>query len=327
VDQGGSLERSRIRILVVDDYEHYRHFIASALSNQPKLQIVAEAFDGLVAVQKAEELQPDLILIDIGLPKLNGIEAARRIRKVSPNSKILFISQESSPDLVQAALGTGANGYLVKVDAGNQLLAALDAVLEGKVFVSASIANRGGLNFRDAQLAHGITPPSLQQVRNADLTNDQDFRTLMEDVLDKAIGVTHADFGTFQLLDPATGELRICVQRGFSSEFLKFFDRVHDPQCACGSALKARSRVVVDDVAESPIFSHGETLQMILEEQVRSVQSTPLVGASDDILGMLSTHYRKPQIFSQHSFEQLNVVASHAVQLIERWRRLQASAG
>jgi len=91
--------------------------------------------DGLAAVQKAEELQPDLILLDIGLPNLNGIEAARRIRKVSPESKILFVSQESSADVVREALGTGASGYIVKADAGRELLEGVRAVLRGDRFV------------------------------------------------------------------------------------------------------------------------------------------------------------------------------------------------
>jgi len=93
------------------------------------------------AVQKVEELQPDLIVLDIGLPSLNGIEAARRIRKVSPESKILFVSQESSADVVQEALGTGAHGYVVKSDAGSELLPAVKAVLEAKRFISASLAS------------------------------------------------------------------------------------------------------------------------------------------------------------------------------------------
>jgi DNA-binding NarL/FixJ family response regulator len=83
--------------------------------------------DGLEAVHKAEELQPDLILLDIGLPRLNGIEAARRIRKLSPMSRILFMSQESSADVVQVALNLGAVGYIAKVDAGSELLAAVEA--------------------------------------------------------------------------------------------------------------------------------------------------------------------------------------------------------
>jgi CheY-like chemotaxis protein len=100
---------------------------------------MAEAVDGPEAIQKAEELKPDLIVLDIGLPKLNGIEAARRIRQLSPGSKIIFLSLYSSPDLVQAALSTGGLGYVRKTDARRELVLAVDAVLRGKQFVSSSI--------------------------------------------------------------------------------------------------------------------------------------------------------------------------------------------
>jgi DNA-binding NarL/FixJ family response regulator len=121
-----------VRVLVVEDYEPFRRLICSTLRKRSGLQIVGEVSDGLEAVQKAEELQPDLIVLDIGLPSLNGIEAARRIRKLSPKSKILFISQESSADVVQEALASGALGYVVKAHAGSDLLPAVGAVLEGR---------------------------------------------------------------------------------------------------------------------------------------------------------------------------------------------------
>jgi DNA-binding NarL/FixJ family response regulator len=124
-----------VRILVVEDHEQFRRFIYSTLEKAPELQVVDIVSDGLAAVQKAEELQPDLILLDIGLPKLNGIEAARRIRRLSPETKILFLSQESSADVVREALGTGASGYVVKSDAGSELLEAVSAVLRGEQFV------------------------------------------------------------------------------------------------------------------------------------------------------------------------------------------------
>jgi len=127
------------RVLLVEDYEPFRRFIRSMLRKEPELHIVGEVADGLEAVQKAGELQPDLIVLDIGLPTLNGIEAARRIRKVSPESKILFISQESSADVVREAFSLGALGYVVKVHAGSDLLPAVKAVLQGKQFVSASL--------------------------------------------------------------------------------------------------------------------------------------------------------------------------------------------
>jgi DNA-binding NarL/FixJ family response regulator len=125
---------------VVEDYEPFRRFICSTLRRRPELEIVAEIADGLEAVQKVQELQPDLIVLDIGLPSLNGIDAARRIRKLSPQSKIMFVSQESSADVVQEALAIGALGYVVKAHAGSELSAAVEAVLQGRQFVSSGLS-------------------------------------------------------------------------------------------------------------------------------------------------------------------------------------------
>jgi len=121
---------------VVDDYEPFRRFVCSTLGERPGFQIVGEASDGLAGIRQAEELQPDLILLDIGLPTLNGMEAARRIRKLAPDAKIIIVSQESSADVVQEALSLGASGYVVKTRAATELLAAVEAVLMGKHFVS-----------------------------------------------------------------------------------------------------------------------------------------------------------------------------------------------
>jgi len=100
------------------------------------LQVVSEASDGIEAVQEALELKPDLIIMDIGLPSLNGIEAARQILKLIPNSKIIFVSQESSDDIVQAAMDLGASGYVVKTKAGSDLAVAVETVISGEKFVS-----------------------------------------------------------------------------------------------------------------------------------------------------------------------------------------------
>jgi len=132
-----------IRVLVVDDYEPFRRFFCSTLKRRTDLQIITEVSDGLEAVHKAGELQPDLIVLDIGLPTLSGIEAARRIRDVSPESKILFISQESSADVVREAFSLGALGYVVKAHAGSDLLRAVEAVLQGKQFVSTGVTSSG----------------------------------------------------------------------------------------------------------------------------------------------------------------------------------------
>jgi DNA-binding NarL/FixJ family response regulator len=126
---------SAIRFLVVDDFEEWRLLVSTLIEGGPNWQVVGTASDGLEAVQKAQELKPDLILLDIGLPKLNGIEAARQIRRLSPNSKILFLSENRTPEIVAEALRTGASGYVVKSDARSELLIAADAVIQGERFV------------------------------------------------------------------------------------------------------------------------------------------------------------------------------------------------
>jgi len=126
------------RVLVVDDYQPWVRLIRSMLPKAWELQVIAEASDGREAVQKAIELQPDLILLDIGLPALNGIEAARQIRQHNPKARILFVSEQRSPDVVREALTTGS-GYVVKSCAPRELLPAIKTVLEGGRFVSASV--------------------------------------------------------------------------------------------------------------------------------------------------------------------------------------------
>jgi len=124
----------------VDDYEPWRRFLCPLLEKQPELQIVGEAADGLEAVQRAQELHPDLILLDIGLPRMNGLEVARKIRELSPQSKILFVSENRSWDIAQESLRISMGGYVVKADVARDLLPAIKAVLQGKRFVSTRLA-------------------------------------------------------------------------------------------------------------------------------------------------------------------------------------------
>jgi DNA-binding NarL/FixJ family response regulator len=106
---------------------------------------VGEAADGLEALQRADELQPDLVLLDIHLPKLNGIQVAIRIGHASPGVKVLFTSQSTDADLVNAALSKGAHGYLLKVDAGKELLPAIESVLRGERFASRGVRQTASL--------------------------------------------------------------------------------------------------------------------------------------------------------------------------------------
>jgi len=124
-----------LRTLVVDDHEDLRKLLRSMLQAKTECVVVGEATDGLQAIEQAKELQPDLILLDLSLPKLNGMEAGRRILKISPQSKIVFLSQDSSMEIVRGALRLGAAGYLLKSDA-TELPLAINAILRGEVFVS-----------------------------------------------------------------------------------------------------------------------------------------------------------------------------------------------
>jgi len=130
------MQASPARVLVVDDFAPWQIFVERYLGTSPNVRVIGFAADGLEAVQKAEELLPDLILLDVGLPKANGIEAARQIRTRAPESAILFLSDSSDPDVVTEALSAGGRGYVLKVAATKDLIAGTEAVLNGESFLS-----------------------------------------------------------------------------------------------------------------------------------------------------------------------------------------------
>ncbi len=123
-----------VTILLVDDVEAWRRSVCSMLAKHDRFHVVAEACSGLEAIQKFQKLQPDVILLDIGLPDVNGIEVGRRVGQVAPGAKVLFVSQNTDLDVVQAAMSNGAKGYVLKVDAGRDLLPAMEAALRGERF-------------------------------------------------------------------------------------------------------------------------------------------------------------------------------------------------
>lgn len=127
-------------VLVVDDFARFRECVCSILQGT-QFRVVGQAADGLEAVQKARGCQPDLILLDIGLPKLNGIEAARRISVEASRSKLIVVSQDEDPEVVRAVFSSGACGYLLKSAMGGELLPALASVLRGETFISGRLAS------------------------------------------------------------------------------------------------------------------------------------------------------------------------------------------
>jgi len=118
-----------VRILVVDDFKQWRLIVRSILECVPWFRVVGEASNGAEAVKEAATLLPDVVLLDVGMPHVNGIEAAKRIRQASPESKIIFLTQESDSEVRGAALAAGAIAYLLKSRANYELLATIETVM------------------------------------------------------------------------------------------------------------------------------------------------------------------------------------------------------
>jgi DNA-binding NarL/FixJ family response regulator len=141
----------KFRLLVVDDYEPFRRVVRLIVELRNELQIIGEAADGLECIRKAQRLQPDVILLDIDLPKLNGIKAARRIRQLAPRARILFFSVESSSDIVAEAFNAGGDGYIQKLHVWSELLIGIDSLLSGERFVG------GGLEWNTDEHTDQVT--------------------------------------------------------------------------------------------------------------------------------------------------------------------------
>jgi DNA-binding NarL/FixJ family response regulator len=135
---------SVVQILLVDDSLPWQRFVLTHFQTETEFKVITIAPDGLEAVQKANELRPEVILMDVNLPGMNGIEAARQIRGVSPGSKILFLSMHGDPEIVQAAFDAGGSGYVLKLDFNRDLIPAIRSILLGQQFVSHSLTGWRG---------------------------------------------------------------------------------------------------------------------------------------------------------------------------------------
>ena len=133
------METSSFRILIADNFEPWRLYVSSTLQKDESLQLVGVASDGMEALQKAIELKPDLVVLSVGLHKLNGIEAAKRIRDAIPGVKMLFATQILDAEVMTEALSNGAHGYISKVNAASELLPAIMAIRRGETFIGSGI--------------------------------------------------------------------------------------------------------------------------------------------------------------------------------------------
>jgi len=130
-----------VRILVVDDHEIVRRRLSSLLQKRAEFSVISEGSDGFQAVQKSKDLQPDVVVLDISMPGMSGLEAAPQIRRVAPDAEILFVSQHDTLSMVREAFSTGARGYVLKSDAGTDLVNAVLAVSQQKEFLSGKLAH------------------------------------------------------------------------------------------------------------------------------------------------------------------------------------------
>lgn len=128
-----------VRVLLVDDFTPFRQWVRSKLERQQKFEIVGEAANALEGIQKAQELTPDVIVLDIALPDINGIEAGKQLCRIVPSAKILFLSRQDDEDIARCALSNGGKGYVVKSDVEHELLPALEEVLRGGKFVGSGV--------------------------------------------------------------------------------------------------------------------------------------------------------------------------------------------
>jgi DNA-binding NarL/FixJ family response regulator len=150
---------TKLKVLLVDDHALVRRGFRRMLEDEPTFQVVGEASDGLEAVQRAEELQPDVIVMDCALPQINGIEASRRILAKRPETAILMLSMHSEDTLIRQAMEAGAKGYVLKNAMDLDLVSAIKKVAEGKIVLDPQISRSGTLK---GERDTGLTPRELE---------------------------------------------------------------------------------------------------------------------------------------------------------------------
>lgn len=155
--------KSSLRILVADDHDLMRRGVKAMLQSRPGWEICAEAHTGREAVTKAQELKPDIAILDISMPDLNGVDAARRIRKESPNTEVLILSVHYSDRLIRDILEAGVRGYIVKSDSDRDLIIAVETLANHKPFLTPRATEVMLTSFNEGRMHPTETPGTIRE--------------------------------------------------------------------------------------------------------------------------------------------------------------------
>jgi PAS domain S-box-containing protein len=298
------------RIMVADDNADLRDYLQRLLAKSG-CNVLAVG-DGEAALKASRETPFDLILADVMMPKLDGFKvlAALRQSERTQSTPVILLSARAGEEARAEGMAAGADDYLVKPFSARELIARVEAHVK--------LARLR----REEQQRAAADLDAMTRLRDlgvlcaaATIQSEQP----LEAILDTAIALVGADKGNIQLLDSGSGTLRFAEHCGFGEPFLRFFTVVDAGEAAaCATALRAKERVVVEDVTRSPVFAGQPSLRVLLDADVRAVQSTPLISSSGQVFGMISTHFRAPHRPSERDLRLLDLVARQAADYLER---------
>ena len=309
----------RPKILLADDNADMREYVCNLLG--PNYDVVAVS-DGNAALEQAKQTPPNLVLSDVMMPGLDGFGLLAEMRS-DPRLReipIILLSARAGEEARTEGIAAGADAYLTKPFSARELFARVQTTLDLQRVRRQERENvedaREAVEALNAQLTFDLTAMARMQQLSTRLVQAGELNSLLGEILDGAIEITRADKGNIQLIE--NGVLRIAQQRGFDDSFVEYFNSTGREQAACDVALQCKERVIVEDVAISPLFAGTPARDVMLAAQALAVQSTPLISRSGRTLGMLSTHYSSPRRPAERDIRMLDVLARQAADVIER---------
>jgi PAS domain S-box-containing protein len=240
----------------------------------------------------------------------------------NPIAKVLELGK--TVGLANHTILTTKDGRRVPIDDSAAPVRDAKGAVHGVVMVFRDVTERRrteqALQANKRELADDLISISRLNQLAVRFASEHDMKGLLEDMVDAAITITHAAKGNLQLFDPSTGTLSIAASRGFSKEWVAFFQTVHSDPAVCAQAMRAKSRVIVQDVRTSPVFAGTPARDIQLNDGILAVQSTPLLSRSGELLGIISTHFSQPHAPGESELHWLDLLCRQAADLLEHNR-------